>query len=100
LLEDQKIKRGEYLILDLIIKRLYKQSNSMPLNFEYRVYIEKSNNKELEVIPFTEVNRAPNKYFIILDTSILIPYKYKLEIKLKNVDYTLNYKNLQFIVVD
>lgn len=100
LLQDQKIKRGEELILDLIIKKMYKQTNSNPLNFEYRVFIEKSNNKELEVIPFTEVNRAPNKYFIKLDTTILIPYKYTLEIKLKNIDYTLNYQNIKFIIVD
>lgn len=98
--QDQKIKRGENLILDLIIKKIYKQTNSIPLNFEYRVYIQKSNDKQFEVIPFTEVNRAPNKYFIKLDTSILIPHKYFLEIKLKNIDYTLNYKNVQFIVVD
>jgi len=86
--------------LDLIIKKIYKQDNSIPLNFEYRVYIEKSNNKQFEIIPFTEVNRAPNKYFIKLDTQILIPYKYKLEIKLKNVDYTLNYNTIDFIIVD
>ena len=100
LFQDQKIKRGENLIIDLIIKKLYKQTNSFPLNFEYRVYIQKSNDKQFEVIPFTEVNRAPNKYFIKLNTSILVPYKYILEIKLKNIDYTLNYKNVQFIVVD
>jgi hypothetical protein len=100
LLQDQKIKRGESLILDLIIKKMYKQTNSTPLNFEYRVFIQKSNNKQFEVIPFTEVNRAPNKYFIKLDTSILIPYKYILEIKLKNIDYTLNYQNINFIIVD
>jgi hypothetical protein len=100
LFQDQKIKRGENLIIDLIIKKLYKQTNSFPLNFEYRVFIQNTNNKQFEVIPFTEVNRAPNKYFIKLNTNILIPYKYFLEIKLKNVDYTLNYKNVQFIVVD
>jgi hypothetical protein len=100
LLQDQKIKRGENLILDLIIKKIYKQTNSNPLNFEYRVFIDKSNNKQFEVIPFTPVNRAPNKYFIKLDTSILIPYKYVLELKLKNVDYTLNYQNIKFVIVD
>jgi hypothetical protein len=100
ILQDQKINRGDNLILDLIIKKIYKQDNSIPLNFEYRVYIEKSNNKQFEIIPFTEVNRAPNKYFIKLDTQILIPYKYKLEIKLKNVDYTLNYNTIDFIIVD
>jgi len=100
LLQDQKIKRGEELILDLLIKKLYNQNNSDPLNFEYRIYIEKSNNTELEVIPFTQVNRAPNKYFIKLNTEILIPHKYTLELKLRNIDYTLNYQNIKFIVKD
>lgn len=100
ILQDQKIKRGEELILDLIIKKLYNQNNSEPYNFEYRVFIEKSNNKELEIIPFTPVNRAPNKYFIKLNTEILIPYKYKLELKLNNIDYTLNYETVNFIVKD
>lgn len=100
LLQDQKIKRGEKLILDLIIKKLYNQNNSTPLDIEYRVFIEKSNNKELEIIPFTSVNRAPNKYFIILDTEIFIPFKYTLELKIKNIDYTLNYQNIKFIIAD
>jgi hypothetical protein len=100
LLQDQKIKRGEQIILDLIIKKLYNQNNTEPYNFKYRIYIPQSNRTELEIIPFTEVNRAPNKYFIILDTTIFIPQKYVLELKLNNIDYNLNFDNINFTVVN
>lgn len=100
LLQDQKIKRGTELILDLIIKKIYNQNNSNPFNFEYRIYIPQTNRTEIDIIPFTDVNRAPNKYFILLDTNILIPHKYILEIRMKNVDYTLNYQSINFIIID
>jgi hypothetical protein len=100
ILNKQKIKRGEEIILDLIIKKLYNQNNSTPLNIEYRISIPQSGRTELEVIPYTKVNRAPNKYFIILDTSIFIPTIYKLELKLNNIDYTLNYETIEFTVID
>ena len=100
ILNKQKIKRGEELIIDLIIKKLYKQDNSSPLNLSYRVYIPQSNRTELEVIPTTKVNRAPNKNFILLNTSFLIPTIYRLELKLNNIDYTLNYQEIEFTVID
>jgi hypothetical protein len=100
ILNKQKIKRGEEIILDLIIKKLYNQNNSTPLNIEYRVYISQSNKTDFEVIPYTKVNRAPNKYFILLDTSIFIPTIYRLELKLNNIDYTLNYETIEFTVID
>jgi len=100
ILNKQKIKRGEEFVLDFIIKKLYNQNNSIPLNLEYRIFIPQSGRTELEVIPFTKVNRAPNKHFILLDTSFFIPSIYRLEIKLNNIDYTLNYEPIEFTVVN
>lgn len=96
----QKIKRGEELVIDLILKKLYNQNNSTPLNIDYRISIPQSGRTELEVIPYTKVNRAPNKYFILLDTTFLIPSIYRMEIKINNIDYTLNYEEIEFTVID
>lgn len=100
ILNKDKIKRGENLVIDLLFKKLYNQDNTEPFNLEYRIYIPQSNKKELEIIPFTKVNRAPNKYFILLDTEFLIPSIYRIELKLNNLDYSIRYEELEFIVVD
>lgn len=100
ILNKQKIKRGSQLTIDLLLKKLYNQNNSNPLDIEYRLYIPKSDKTEFDVIEYSKVNRAPNKYFILLDTSILIPSIYKLEIKLINIDYVLNCEEIEFTIVD
>jgi hypothetical protein len=101
ILNKQKIKRGESIIIDLLMKKLYHNNdNSYPYDLEYRIYIPQSNKTEFEVIPLTKVNRAPNKYFIMLDTSFFIPSIYRMELKIKNIDYTLNYEEIEFVIVD
>jgi hypothetical protein len=100
ILNKQKIKRGQELIIDIIIKKLYNQDNSMPFDFEYRIYIPQSGKTELEIIPFTKINRAPNKYFILMDTTIFIPSTYRIQVKLNNVDYTLNFEEIEFTIID
>lgn len=100
ILNKQRIKRGNEIIIDLILKKLYNQNNSNPLNLEYRIYIPQLNNRDLEVIPFTRVNRAPNKYFIKLYTEIFIPSIYRMELKLSNVDYNLSYEPIEFTIID
>jgi len=56
-------------------------------------------NYEIDIIPFTSVNRTSNGYEFDLDTSWLIPQDYKLQIRLKNGSYYENKQTLSFAVV-
>ena len=85
------IKSGEYLKrgtkrrIDVNVKELYKNpDNNLPLDLEYRLFIKQTSNVQIDVIPFTTVNRTAGGYEFILDTSWLIPQDYYLELKISD----------------
>lgn len=98
--EREKIISGDLRKIKLTIRELYpNQNNHTPLDFEYRVFINVGEDYELDVIPYTTVNRTSMGYEFDLDTSWLIPQDYKLEVRLKNGNYykTMNYLNFTVI---
>ena len=76
------------------------QNNFIPLNIEYRVYIKISDGYEIDVIPFTSVNRTKFGYYFNLDTSWLIPQVYYIQIKLKSGEYFDIKQPLSFEIVN
>jgi hypothetical protein len=79
------IKRGSRRRIDINVKQLYKnQDSNYPLNLEYRLYIKQSNDVQIDVIPFTSVDRTIVGYEFIVDTSWLIPQDYYLELKISD----------------
>jgi hypothetical protein len=79
------IKRGNRRRIDVNVKKLYKsQDNNYPLNLEYRLFIKQSNDVQIDVIPFTPLDRTVVGYEFILDTSWLIPQDYYLELKISD----------------
>jgi hypothetical protein len=86
--------------IKLTIKELYaNQNNFLPLEIEYRLFTTIGSKYELDLIPFTAVNRTNAGYEFNLDTSWLIPQDYYLQIRLKNGDYYENKQTLAFTVV-
>jgi hypothetical protein len=86
--------------IKLTIKELYaNQNNFLPLDIEYRLFTTLGKKYEIDVIPFTLVNRTNTGYEFNLDTSWLIPQDYFLQIRLKNGDYYENKQTLSFTVV-
>lgn len=81
----ENLKRGDLRRIDINVKQLYKtpESNS-PLNLEYRLFIKQSSDVQIDVIPFTKVDRTVAGYEFILDTSWLIPQDYYLELKISD----------------
>ena len=98
--QKEKIVAGDIRKIRLTVKELYPdQDNFVPLDVEYRVYTTVGEKYELDVIPFTSVNRTSKGYEIDLDTGWLIPQDYCLEIRLKNGMYYESKGCVRFTVV-
>jgi hypothetical protein len=99
--EKENVRAGNIRKIRLSIKELYpNQSNFLPLDIEYRLFTTVGAKYEIDIIPFTKVNRTSSGYDFDLDTSWLIPQDYYLQIRLKNGDYYENKQTLSFTVVN
>ena len=99
--EKENIRAGNIRKIRLSIKELYaNQSNFLPLDLEYRLFTTVGAKYEIDIIPFTSVNRTSSGYEFDLDTSWLIPQDYYLQIRLKNGRYYENKQTLSFTVVN
>lgn len=98
--EKEKVIAGNQRKIKLTIKELYPNQNKfLPLDIEYRLFTTIGEDYQIDVIPFTKVNRTSNGYEFNLDTSWLIPQDYKLQLRLKNGDYYENKQIISFTVV-
>ena len=98
--EKENIRAGNVKKIKLTIKELYpNQNNFLPLDIEYRLFTTVGKKYEVDVIPFTSVNRTNTGYEFNLDTSWLIPQDYYLQIRMKNGNYYENKQTLSFTIV-
>ena len=97
--EGENITAGVIKNIKLTVKEMYPSQNSfIPLDIEYRLYTTIAKKYEIDVIPFTAVNRTNNGYEFNLDTSWLIPQDYCLQIRMKNGNYYDTKETLSFTV--
>lgn len=98
--QKENIVAGDIRNIRITVKELYpNQDNFIPLDLEYRLYTNVGEKYELDVIPFTPVNRTNKGYNINLDTSWLIPQDYILQLRLKNNSYYENKESIRFTVI-
>jgi hypothetical protein len=98
--QKENIVAGDIRKIRLTIKELYPdQNNFIPLDIEYRVFTKVGEKYEIDVIPFTPVDRTNKGYEIDLDTSWLIPQDYCLQLRLKDGNYYENKECVKFTVV-
>lgn len=98
--EKENIRAGNTKKIKLTIKELYpNQNNFLPLDIEYRLFTTVGKKYEIDVIPFTSVNRTNTGYEFNLDTSWLIPQDYYLQIRMKNGNYYENKQTISFTIV-
>lgn len=98
--ENEHIKSGVVKRIMLTLKELYpNQNNNKPLDIEYRLFTTVGSKYEIDIIPFTLVNRTSNGHYFDLDTSWLIPQDYYLQVRLKNGNYYENMRKLSFTIV-
>jgi len=98
--QKENIVAGDIRKIRLTIKELYpNQDNFIPLDLEYRLFTTVGEKYELDVIPFTTVDRTSKGYEFDLDTSWLIPQDYCLQLRLKNGNYYENKECVKFTIV-
>lgn len=98
--QGEKIRNNEIRKIYIELKELYpNQNNFLPLEVEYRLYNSQTNNHQIDVIPWTKVNRTFQGFDILLDFSWLIPQDYKLEFRLINGNVFQVKDPLKFTVI-
>ena len=85
--EKEQIKRGDIRKLIISSKPNYT-TNTVQLidNIEIRLYV-KDGESEIDVISWDKVNKAFTENFYMIDTNILIPQKYYVDVK---ISYGMN----------
>jgi len=98
--QKENIVAGDIRNIQITVKELYpNQDNFIPLDIEYRLFTTVGDKYELDVIPFTPVNRTSKGYHINLDTSWLIPQDYQLQLRLNNNSYYKNKESIRFTII-
>ena len=98
--QNEKLRAGSLRKVKLTIKEMYpNQDKFLPLDLEYRIFVTNANKYEIDIIPFTSINRTNNGYEFNIDTSWMIPQDYKIQLRMKNGNYFENKQTLDFTVV-
>jgi len=96
----ETMKVGSLKNVKINIQQLYpNQENNLPLDIDYRVYNTQSDKYEIDVIPWTKVDRTSAGYGFVLDTSWLIPQDYYLELRMNSGNLFQKKSPLRFTVV-
>jgi len=80
LFENEVITQGDIKKIAVRSRELYKAKNSN-LIYEYGVFTQIGVDAQLEILPFTKVNKIGSEYSIDLNTIWLIPQDYYLKIR-------------------
>lgn len=97
----EKIKRGDLRKVNILARQEYSKNQAELIdNIETRLYI-KDGTREIDVFPWEYVNKTFNENYILIDTSILIPERYYLDIKINsNLESIIHHNILSFDIVD
>lgn len=99
--EKERVYRGDARKLVIAAKPQYT-TNTVQLvdNMDIRLYI-KDGTREIDVIEWDKVNKAFVENYYIIDTSILIPQRYFIDIRIKyGMNSIVHHDVLSFDVVD
>ncbi|MEK6881392.1 MAG: hypothetical protein AABY22_17345 [Nanoarchaeota archaeon] len=97
----ERIKKGDIRKLFVIAKKEFNPEDDIIIDgLQYRLYINQGRN-QIDIIPWTDVNRTFNNNYLTLDTSWLLQHTYFLQLKLKsnNTEIVLD-EPLNFIIVE
>jgi hypothetical protein len=99
--EKEQIKRGDVRKLIISAKPSYT-NNIVQLvdEMDFRLYI-KDGTREVDVIEWDRVNKAFSENFYMVDTNILIPQRYYVDIRIKyGMNSIVHHDVLSFDIVD
>ena len=98
---DERIKRGDLRKLNILARVPYSKGQAQLVDgIKTRLYI-KDGTREIDVFPWFDANKSFTENYILIDTSILIPQKYYLDVKIKtNMEEIIHHNILSFIITD
>lgn len=99
--ENERIQRGD--IRKLVIKPIVEYGKNLCElvdDMEIRLYI-KDGTRELDVIKFDKVNKTFNENYYVIDTNMLLPQRYYVDIKFNyNLEMITHHNVLCFEITD
>ena len=85
---------GDIRKVNVLLKENYTNTfNNTVKEIKYRIYVM-DGEREITVIPYENVNKTFLEYYFILDTSILLPQKYYIDVRVSNGLEMLTYKDI------
>lgn len=98
---DEQINRGDVRKVRVSARKAYTVNVPMVLDgLQYRLYV-KEGTAEVDVIDWTDVARANNDNYFLLDTASLVPMEYFLDVKVtSNLDVRTLKNIISFDVVN
>ena len=99
--DSEDIKRGDIRKLIITARVQYTTQESRLIDgIETRLYI-KDGTRELDVLPWEPVNKTFLENYTVIDTNILIPQRYFLDVKTKyGMEEIIHHDVLHFNIVD
>lgn len=99
--EREDIKRGDIRKLIVTVKPNYTVNTVQLLdNVEIRLYV-KDGTREIDVIEWDKINKAFTENYYMIDTNILIPQRYYVDVKIKyGMNSIVHHDVLSFNIVD
>jgi len=98
--ELEQIKRGDKRRVEIDTRSLYNyQDDQLPLELEYRIFVTQGNKYEIDVLPWTSVDRTKKGYEFEIDTSWLIPQDYFIELRMNSQGMYFTKEKRRFSVV-
>ena len=97
----EEIKRGDIRKINVSCKIPYTTNQEYTTDkIEYRLYVMQGNS-EIDVIPWSNVEKAYNANYFIINTNDLIPFRYNVDIKIVyNTEVIIHHKQLTFDIVN
>ena len=98
---EERIKRGDIRKLGVRANVEYSDGKQQLFdNIQVRLYV-KDGEREITVVDFENVNKTFDENYILIDTSMLIPQKYFVDIKFKyNMQEIIHSNVLNFRIVE
>lgn len=98
---NESILRGDIRKIGVIAKTKYS-SNSFQIinNIEARLYVM-DGEREVDILPFEKLNKTIDESYFIIDTEMLIPQKYYIDVKISyGMESIISHNIVSFSIVD
>ena len=98
----EKIKRGDVRKVNVLARKQYEKNKAQLVDNMYaRLYIKDGENREIEVFPYQQVNKTFDENYFLIDTTVLIPQRYYIDVKIEyNRETIISKEILQFDIVN